>query len=343
MRCSCGAPSEDSARAHVLVVEALSGRPDMFQTLTAEAQDLERQIQRVWAAYRRAPEAHRNAWALRSRLDAITAEMAQQPLSFDEWQVVYRQVLQLERALAGKPQLLEERLLGKDPVMATSMAPTPDTAAPADNPRSARRRWHSRAASSRSARSSSTKKWSWRAPSLPRTSTPRSAWSKLFGAAALLALFALNLVLLALVLALAAWLPLPGWTVALGLGTLLLALAAVLGGGGIDRRAGALDLTPKDGQGGHALGEGTTRVVEATESGYPASPRSERRFPGCEISSTAWSPNSIGASTLCRNWTRRRPARKAGGVALALAVMAAAWMLAPRLTARYWPRRSRRG
>jgi hypothetical protein len=69
---------------------------------------------------------------------------------------------------------------------------------------------------------------------------------KLFGAAALLALFALNLVLLALVLALAAWLPLPGWAVALGLGTLLLALAAVLGGVGWSRRVQApLDLTRK--------------------------------------------------------------------------------------------------
>jgi uncharacterized membrane protein YqjE len=239
-------PVEDSARAHVLVVEALSGRPDMFQTLTAEAQDLERQIQRVWAAYRRAPEAHRNAWALRSRLDAITAEMSQQPLSFDEWQVVYRQVLQVERALAGKPQLLEERLLGKDPVMATSMAPTPDTAAPADNPRAL-----STMALTRRILTSPGSLLVHKEVELARAELAEDVHAalgmvKLFGAAALLALFALNLVLLALVLALAAWLPLPGWTVALGLGTLLLALAAVLGGVGWSRRVQApLDLTRK--------------------------------------------------------------------------------------------------
>ena len=236
-------PVEASARAHVLVVEALSGRPDMFQSVTAEAQDLERQIQRVWAAYRRDPEAHRNAWALRSRLNAITAEMAERPLPFDEWQVIYRQILQLDRALTGRPQLLEARLLGKDNVMAPSMAPTPVTTAPADNPRAL----STVALMRRIVGLSSVlihKEVELARAELDEDFHAALGMVKLFGAAALLALLALNLLLVAAVLALAAWLP--AWVAALALGGLLLVVAAVLGAVGWSRRVQApLDLTRK--------------------------------------------------------------------------------------------------
>jgi uncharacterized membrane protein YqjE len=236
-------PLEDSARARVLVVEALSGRPDMFQTVTAEAQDLERQIQRVWAAFRREPEAHRNAWALRSRLEAITAEMSERPLPFDEWQVVYRQVLQLDRALAGRPQPLEARLLGKDTVMATSMAPTPATTAPADSPRAL-----STVALMRRILGLSSllihKEVELARAELDEDLHAALGMVKLLGAAALLAVLGLDLILMAAVLALAAWLP--AWAVALALGGLLLAVAAVLGAVAWSRRVQApLDLTRK--------------------------------------------------------------------------------------------------
>src|SRR5262249_14550812 len=39
----------DTARAHALTVEAVTGHSDMFQTSSPEAQELERQVQRVWA------------------------------------------------------------------------------------------------------------------------------------------------------------------------------------------------------------------------------------------------------------------------------------------------------
>ena len=236
-------PVEDAARARVLVVEALSGRPDMFQTVTAGAQDLERQIQRVWAAYRREPEAHRNAWALRSRLEAITAEMSQRPLPFDEWQVVYRQMLQLDRALAGRPQPLETRLLGKDQHMATSIAPTPVTMAPADDPRAL-----STVALMRRIIGLGSvlihKEVELARAELDEDLHAALGMVKLLGAAALLAVLGLDLLLMAAVLALAVWLP--AWAVALGLGGLLLAMAAVLGAVAWSRRVHApLDLTRK--------------------------------------------------------------------------------------------------
>ena len=105
----------DTARAQALVVEAVTGHPDMFQTFSPGAQDLERQIQRVWTALRRHPEAHAQAAPLLSRLDDIAAQMARAPLPFEEWQVLYRQVLQLERALRGERQVLEATLPGGGP------------------------------------------------------------------------------------------------------------------------------------------------------------------------------------------------------------------------------------
>src|SRR5262249_56568244 len=94
-------PSSVAARAHALAVEALTGHPDMFQTASSQAQEIERQIQRVWSAYRLNPSAHANALPFLSRFEEIATEIARRPLAFDDWHVVYRQVLQLRRAPGG--------------------------------------------------------------------------------------------------------------------------------------------------------------------------------------------------------------------------------------------------
>jgi hypothetical protein len=72
-------PSGVAARAHALAVEALTGHPDMFQTASSEAQEIERQIQRVWSAYRLNPQAHQNAPSLLSRFEEIATEIARRP------------------------------------------------------------------------------------------------------------------------------------------------------------------------------------------------------------------------------------------------------------------------
>src|SRR6185369_7671830 len=117
-------PSGVAARAHALAVEALTGHPDMFQSVSSDAQEIERQIQRVWSAYRRDPSAHENAAPLLARLDEIATEIARRSLSFDDWQVIYRQVLQLGRALGGERQILEVTL-PKENVMASTTFQTP--------------------------------------------------------------------------------------------------------------------------------------------------------------------------------------------------------------------------
>jgi hypothetical protein len=62
----------------MLSVEALTGQPDIFQTIAPAAQEIERQIQSVWSVGRLNPSAHENASSLLVRLDEITLEMARQ-------------------------------------------------------------------------------------------------------------------------------------------------------------------------------------------------------------------------------------------------------------------------
>jgi hypothetical protein len=97
---------QDTAWAHGLVVEALTGAPAL-QTFDPRAQDIERQIRRVWSVYREYPAAHEGSAALTRRLNEIVAELGHAPVTYDEWQIVYRQALQLGRALGGERQLLE--------------------------------------------------------------------------------------------------------------------------------------------------------------------------------------------------------------------------------------------
>lgn len=101
---------DETGRAHGLLVEALTGQLDMLQTTSVEAQEIERQIQRVWSVFRENPDAHRNARPLMSRLNDIATEISRRALPFDEWQIVYRQTLQLARALSDEPQLIERTL-----------------------------------------------------------------------------------------------------------------------------------------------------------------------------------------------------------------------------------------
>jgi hypothetical protein len=86
------------------------------------------------------------------------------------------------------------------------------------------------------------------------------------------------------------------------------------------------------------MGEGTTRIVEADGSGDRVSAL------GAEISGVRERLDDLVAELdrrrhALQGWARPR---QAGGFALVIVVAAAAWILAPRLTARYWPRRFRR-
>ena len=86
------------------------------------------------------------------------------------------------------------------------------------------------------------------------------------------------------------------------------------------------------------MGEGTTRVVEANGSGARVSALGE------EISGVRDQLDDLVAELDRRRHALKDWTRPAARQAVALLVIAAAaWIVAPRLTARYWPRRSRRG
>jgi len=100
-------PEQETALAHGLLVEALTGAP-AYQTFDPRAQDVERQIRSVWLTFRRNPEAHRDSRRLENRLGEIARDIRALPVDYDEWQIVYRQALQLGRALRGEGQLLTD-------------------------------------------------------------------------------------------------------------------------------------------------------------------------------------------------------------------------------------------
>lgn len=91
---------------HGLIAE-VAARGDGYQTTDSAAQKVERQIQSVWRAYQSDPDAHEGAPRLLERVGEIARELGKLDVEFEEWQVLYRQLLQLERGVRGEAQLLE--------------------------------------------------------------------------------------------------------------------------------------------------------------------------------------------------------------------------------------------
>jgi len=94
--------------AHGLLAEAVVHSPGL-QTSAPDAQELERQIRRIWKGLDDEPIAHVHSARLLGRTRELAEELGMVNISFDDWQVVYRQILQLERALEGQRQLLDDR------------------------------------------------------------------------------------------------------------------------------------------------------------------------------------------------------------------------------------------
>ena len=221
---------DETGRAHGLLVEALTGQPDMLQTTAVEAQEIERQIQRVWTVFRENPGAHRNARPLLSRLNEIAADLSRRALPFDEWQVVYRQTLQLGRALGDEPQLIEHTL-GERQAVVAGVGPDRDGARHRHVPT---RELVSRAIDV-GARLVSKKIELARAEVQADLAAEVGTAKMLTGAAVGLVL-AISVMLLAAIAALVAWVP--NWLVATACGLLCLALSGLLGYAGWKQRVG---------------------------------------------------------------------------------------------------------
>lgn len=97
--------------AHGLIAETVVHSRGL-QTYSPEAQGIERQIRRLWAVFDDEPSAHAAAQPLLNRVTELTRDLTDLDVDYDEWQVLYRQLLQVERAVRGKPQLLDGATTG---------------------------------------------------------------------------------------------------------------------------------------------------------------------------------------------------------------------------------------
>jgi hypothetical protein len=102
------------AWAHGLLAEGLARGPGL-QTLTPEAQRIEEQIRETWAVLDQDSDHHRHSRMLRSVLRDITGDLGRAAVPYDEWQILYRETIQLARALEGQPQLLDQLAKGVGP------------------------------------------------------------------------------------------------------------------------------------------------------------------------------------------------------------------------------------
>jgi hypothetical protein len=120
-----------AAWAHGVLAEELTRGPGL-QTLDMVAQKVEQKIRGLWAALDEDPDRAPDTRALHDRYVAIAAELGKISVPYDDWQVLYRETVQLGRALDGEPQLLELALIdGKAPAgraAATRSDRTPATA-----------------------------------------------------------------------------------------------------------------------------------------------------------------------------------------------------------------------
>jgi putative superfamily III holin-X len=104
-------------RARAVCAEVYGPRP-VIQTFDAGSRELEQQLKRVWSIYLEQPQAHRRAAVLESRVRELAQALSLQNLPWDEFQIVYRMLLQLDRALRGDLPLLDQTIAHEEERMA---------------------------------------------------------------------------------------------------------------------------------------------------------------------------------------------------------------------------------
>ncbi|HLK91766.1 MAG TPA: hypothetical protein VKZ18_17880 [Polyangia bacterium] len=97
---------ERLAWAHALIAESVV-HTEGLQTIEPKAQALERRLRPLWRRHDADPAAARHDPTLLRELDRATRDLKALQVRWDDWQVLYRQLLQLERAMHGEPPLLE--------------------------------------------------------------------------------------------------------------------------------------------------------------------------------------------------------------------------------------------
>ena len=94
--------------AHGLVAEAVV-HTEGLQTTDPKAQALEQRLRPLWRSYDVGPPPGERDAELKGELEQVTQELKILQVDWDDWQVLYRQILQLGRAAHGERQLLDTR------------------------------------------------------------------------------------------------------------------------------------------------------------------------------------------------------------------------------------------
>jgi len=105
--------------AHGLIAEAVV-HTEGLQTTDPKAQALEQRLRPLWRRYDLEPARRTKSADLARELDHITRALRTLQVDWDDWQVLYRQILQLGRAAHGERQLLD----AEPPPASRSDAPT---------------------------------------------------------------------------------------------------------------------------------------------------------------------------------------------------------------------------
>ncbi|HVY38994.1 MAG TPA: phage holin family protein [Polyangia bacterium] len=93
--------------AHGLIAETVV-HTDGIQTSAAQAQALERRLREIWYRYDQGAKTAAESQRLARVLDDVTRELGKLEVEFDDWQVLYRQILQVGRAIHGERQLMDQ-------------------------------------------------------------------------------------------------------------------------------------------------------------------------------------------------------------------------------------------
>ena len=96
-----------AARAHGILSEEATLTPGL-QTTDPAAQGLEKELKDIWRVWTADPSHHEKSGVLLSRVEDVAGELDKTFLEYDQWQVLYREILQMHRAIAGRPQLLQK-------------------------------------------------------------------------------------------------------------------------------------------------------------------------------------------------------------------------------------------
>jgi hypothetical protein len=92
--------------AHGLIAEAVV-HTDGLQTMEPKALALERRLRPLWRRYDTDPAGSSRDQVLLRELERATRDLKTLQVGWDDWQVLYRQILQLARAVHGELPLLE--------------------------------------------------------------------------------------------------------------------------------------------------------------------------------------------------------------------------------------------